>query len=98
MFNLWDRDQLLVIISCVELLDDLLFVGEAEDTLKAIEELLQKVDPWDEYIERVLGGVDTLRGDSSLQEMRRPAVAKPRRGRQKLPSTLTASPVARQWQ
>ena len=45
MFKLWDRQQLLVITSRVHSLDNIIFVGDVEDTMEAIRDLLHKDNP-----------------------------------------------------
>lgn len=66
MFSLWDRRQLLVILSRVRNFNDLLFVGSPQDTVKAMRELLSTTDKWDVFTDRVIESCDTIRHGSGI--------------------------------
>ncbi|XP_047738244.1 uncharacterized protein LOC125177549 [Hyalella azteca] len=69
MFRLWDKNQLLVILSRVQSLDDLLFVGNADDTLRSMKKLIEVVDPWQAFVDKVLTACDSIRqGDGLLPQ------------------------------
>ena len=58
MYSLWERPMFLVIVSRVRRLDDLMFVGEKNDTLKCIENVLNmKCEKWSR-IERMFAAKD----------------------------------------
>jgi hypothetical protein len=66
MFSLWDRQQLLVIISRVSSLDDILFVGSRQETLQAIKELLSQTEDFDEHIDKIMSSIDVLRDGGGI--------------------------------
>ncbi|KAA0200761.1 hypothetical protein HAZT_HAZT011898 [Hyalella azteca] len=65
-FSLWDRDQLLVIISRVSSLDDILFVGSQQDTLLAIKELLAQTQVYDQHIDKVITSCNVLKDGGGI--------------------------------
>ncbi|XP_047741131.1 uncharacterized protein LOC125179393 [Hyalella azteca] len=65
-YSLWERDQLLVIISRVSSLDDVLFVGSQHDTMQAITELLNQTNVWDDRIDKIMSSVDALRDGGGI--------------------------------
>ena len=59
-YRLWDKEQLLVLLSRVPSLDNITFVTtQPEDTLLAMVKLLQQQSAWSERIEHVLSAIDT---------------------------------------
>lgn len=66
IYSLWERDQLLVIISRVSSLGDVLFVGSQHDTMQAITELLNQTNQWDERIDKIMSSVDALRDGGGI--------------------------------
>ena len=53
-FELWDKGQLVVILSRTKFAKDSIFVGPKEETLTAFKQLLLKRNQWTDYIEDVL--------------------------------------------
>ena len=53
-FNLWDKGQLVVILSRTKVAKNSIFVGPVNDTLDALTQLLMKKTQWSDYIEKVL--------------------------------------------
>ena len=53
-FNLWDKGQLVVILSQTKVARNSIFVGPVNDTLNALTQLLMKKTQWSDYIEKVL--------------------------------------------
>ena len=51
MFKLWERNQLLVLLSRVQKLENLTFVGNKDLTLKTIEKICYNVNQWDFFID-----------------------------------------------
>ena len=51
MFKLWERNQLLVLLSRVQRLENLTFIGNKELTLKTIEKICYTVNQWDFFID-----------------------------------------------
>ena len=53
-YHLWDKGQLVVILSRTKFAKDSIFVGSKEDTLKCFREVLLRKTQWTDYIEDVL--------------------------------------------
>ena len=53
-FSLWDKGQLLVLISRTKEAKNTIFVGEKEDTLKALECILKTRTQWTDHMENIL--------------------------------------------
>ena len=53
-FNMWDKGQLVVILSRTKSAKDSIFVGPKNETLQAFRDLLTKKTQWSDYIENVL--------------------------------------------
>ena len=53
-FRLWDKGQLIVIISRTREAKHTIFVGDKEDTLAALKDLLLRKTQWTDYMEQVL--------------------------------------------
>lgn len=53
-FNLWDKGQLIVILSRTKFAKNSIFVGSKTETLNALKELLTSRTQWTDYIEEVL--------------------------------------------
>ena len=56
-FNLWDKGQLLVLISRTRKAEDTIFVGDKESTLNALVSILQTRTQWTDHMERILNVV-----------------------------------------
>ena len=54
LFRLWDKGQLVVILSRTKTAKDTIFVGNKADTIDALKSILIKRTQWCDYIERVL--------------------------------------------
>jgi len=54
LFRLWDKGQLVVILSRTKTAKDTIFVGNKADTIEALKSILTKKTQWCDYIERVL--------------------------------------------
>ena len=70
-FKLWDRAQVIVATSRTKLGKDTIFVGNKQDTINALVELIQKRDQWTDYHELVLDLITINRtaNNRSLQDM-----------------------------
>jgi predicted GIY-YIG superfamily endonuclease len=53
-FSLWDKGQLVVILSRTKLAKNSMFIGPKNDTLDALQSLLTKKNQWSDYIEEIL--------------------------------------------
>ena len=69
-FNLWDKGQLVVILSRTKLARNSIFVGPKNETLNALIELLMKKTQWSDYIEEVLSLV-TINNSETFQQLER---------------------------
>ena len=61
-YSLWEREMLLVLLSRVQTLADLFFVGDRQDTLSAIEKLLKLEDESGVKLDSLLERLDILSG------------------------------------
>lgn len=69
-FNLWDKGQLIVLISRTRHASNTIFVGNKMDTLSALRAMLNKKTQWDEYIEKVLDLITVRCNTTSNQRVR----------------------------
>jgi len=53
-YCLWEREQLYVLVSRVQNLGDITFLGDKHVTLEAIRRLLKQSSQWDEFTERLV--------------------------------------------
>jgi hypothetical protein len=53
-FKMWDKGQMIVILSRTKFAKDTIFVGDKDDTLKALKRILIQKTQWTEYMEQVL--------------------------------------------
>ena len=53
-FNIWDKGQLIVILTRTKKAIDTIFVGNKQDTLDALKHLLLSRTQWTDYIEHIL--------------------------------------------
>ena len=53
-FSMWDKGQMIVIISRTKSGKDTIFVGNKDDTLKALKSLPTRKTQWTDYMEDVL--------------------------------------------
>ena len=53
-FNLWDKGQLVVLLSRTKTAKDTIFVGNKSETLSALKAILMNKSQWSDYIENVL--------------------------------------------
>ena len=51
---MWDKGQMIVILSRTKLAKDTIFVGDKNDTLSALKHLLTRRTQWTDYMEEVL--------------------------------------------
>ena len=58
-FSVWDKGQLLVIISRTKLAKDTIFVGDKESTLDALSSILKSRTQWTDHMENILRVVTT---------------------------------------
>ena len=58
-FNLWERGQLVVLLSRTRYARDTIFVGSKSDTLHALKELVTKKCQWIDFIEDILSMIST---------------------------------------
>ena len=54
IFKLWDKAQIIVLLSQTKFAKDIIFVGNIESTLKAIIELCKYSNQWTDYMELIL--------------------------------------------
>eukprot|EP00957_Ditylum_brightwellii_P200929 15316351-Ditylum_brightwellii.AAC.1 len=52
LFKIWDKGQLVVVLSRTKFAKDTIFVGDKEDTLLAIRQLLTCQVQWSDYSEK----------------------------------------------
>ena len=52
-FRMWEKGQLIVLISRTRLGKDTIFVGNKQNTLKALKNLLTKKTMWNDFVEQV---------------------------------------------
>ena len=64
-FNLWDKGQLLVIISRTKRAEDTIFVGDKNSTLEALEHILKNRTQWTDHMEDILRVV-TINNDGNF--------------------------------
>ena len=53
-FKMWDKGQMIVILSRTKYAKDTIFVGDKSDTLEALKNLLTRKTQWTDYMEEVL--------------------------------------------
>ena len=53
-FKMWDKGQMIVILSRTKLAKNTIFVGDKNDTLSALKDLLTTKTQWTDYMEEVL--------------------------------------------
>ena len=53
-YRLWDKGQLVVILSRTKLAKNTIFVGDKDDTIAALKDLLTRKTQWTDYMEQVL--------------------------------------------
>ena len=68
-FKIWDKGQLVVLISRTTLARNTIFVGDKSDTLNALKEILIKRTQWTDYMENVLDLI-TINSNSEIREHR----------------------------
>ena len=56
-FNIWDKGQLIVILTRTKKAKDTIFVGNKQETLDALKSILLSRTQWTDYIEHVLNVV-----------------------------------------
>ena len=69
-YELWDKVQLMVIISRTLISFDTLYVGDKEGTLDALLYLLKSLTQWTDYIEALLRIITINDNDSDFDEDR----------------------------
>ena len=65
-FFMWDKGQLIVILSRTKLAKNTIVVGQKEDTLKAFRSLVCKQTQWSDHMEAVLD-IITLNRDNERE-------------------------------
>ena len=53
-YCLWEKEQMYVLVSRVQNLKDLTFLGDKETTLTSIKRLLGQTAQWDQYTEKLV--------------------------------------------
>ena len=66
-YSLWDRGQLIVILSRTRLMKNTIFVGQKQETIRALKRLLTHRSQWSEYIDEVLD-ITTIHNESNTGE------------------------------
>ena len=64
-FNMWDKGQMIVILSRSKYAKDTIFVGDKNDTIAALKALLTQKTQWTDYMEEVLS-LTTINSDTSV--------------------------------
>ena len=59
-YSIWERNQGLVLLSRVQSLSNLMFVGDIQVNVEAIQNLLLQRDPLEEYVNTYIGKCDML--------------------------------------
>ena len=67
-FKLWDKGQLLVLISQTRQAEDTIFVGNKQDTLDALVHILRSRTQWTDYMEKVLNVVTVNQNIDTVTE------------------------------
>ena len=65
-FNLWEKGQLVVLLSRTRYAKDTIFVGSESDTLEALRQLVTTKTQWTDYIEDILSKITV--GSSSIPQ------------------------------
>ena len=63
-FKMWDKGQMIVILSRSKYAKDTIFVGDKNDTIAALKALLTQKTQWTDYMEEVLS-LTTINSDTS---------------------------------
>jgi hypothetical protein len=71
-YTLWDKGQLVVILSRTKKARDTIFVGNKHDTLNALKSILMKKTQWCEYMDKVLDVITLNANSSSIMNERQP--------------------------
>ena len=72
-YRLWERDQLLVLISRVKNLDSIIFVThDRNDTIIGIRKLLQNTPQWLHHIKNILSALDSTTPSATIQHTHDP--------------------------
>ena len=66
-FNIWDKGQLIVILTRTKRAEDTIFVGNKQDTLDALKTILLSRTQWTDYIEHVLSIVTVNQENSNTE-------------------------------
>ena len=66
-YTIWNKGQLLVIIIPKILAKDTIFIGDKEETLDALVDLIQCRTQWTNYMEKILRVV-TINGEDEINE------------------------------
>ena len=64
-FKMWDKGQMIVILSRTKKAKDTIFVGDKNDTIAALKALLTQKTQWTDYMEEVLA-LTTINADTSV--------------------------------
>jgi hypothetical protein len=67
-FSVWDKGQLVVLLSRTKRAADTIFVGNKADTLDALKTVLMKKTQWSDYIERVLDLVTVNQDENQVHQ------------------------------
>ena len=67
-YKMWDKGQLIVILSRTKTAKDTIFVGNKSETIEALKSLLTKRTQWSDYIETVLS-VITINTVTSIDSL-----------------------------
>ena len=70
-FNIWDKGQLIVLLTRTKKAEDIVFVGHKEDTLRALTSVLLSRTQWTDYIDHVLS-IITISTNTNHEVMVRP--------------------------
>ena len=65
MFNMWDRNQLLVLLSRVNYLSNLIFVGPKQQVIEKLKDVAMKRNQWDSYINNFVSSLKEMHSNSN---------------------------------
>jgi hypothetical protein len=68
LFSLWDRGQLIVILSRTRSMKNTIFVGPKSDTIHALKRLLTQQTQWCDYIDEVVKIMSITQSDSQGED------------------------------
>jgi hypothetical protein len=68
-FGLWDKAQVVVLLSRTRKAEDLIFVGSADSTIKCLEKMIKKKSQNTDYMEKVINLLDVNKNNEETRSM-----------------------------